>query len=120
MAPEEREAEQQENWRPGGWQVASVSEEGMIYVLMHPGGANGSHKDGGSEIWTFNPKTQKRINRLKLKNWGVSIELTSGDTPYIVVTNADMQLDIYAAKTAKWIKMIGGTAAMPLNLHALR
>ncbi len=114
------EAEQQENWRPGGWQVASVSEEGMIYVLMHPGGANGSHKDGGSEIWTFNPKTQKRINRLKLKNWGVSIELTSGDTPYIVVTNADMQLDIYAAKTAKWIKMIGGTAAMPLNLHALR
>jgi methylamine dehydrogenase heavy chain len=113
-------AERQENWRPGGWQIASASDAGLIYVLMHSQGSNGSHKDGGSEIWAFDPKTQKRVSRLKLKNWGVSIELTSGHTPYIVVTNADMQLDIYSAKTGNWIKMIGDTAAMPFSLHAVR
>ncbi|MGI9293655.1 MAG: amine dehydrogenase large subunit [Pseudomonadales bacterium] len=112
--------ERKKNWRPGGWQIASASDAGLIYVLMHPEGTNGSHKDGGSEIWAFNPNTQKRVNRVKLKNWGVSIELTSGKTPYIVVTNADMQLDIYSAKTGEWIKMIGDTAAMPYNLHAVR
>jgi methylamine dehydrogenase heavy chain len=112
--------EQDENWRPGGWQIASVGAEGLIYVLMHPDGSNGSHKNGGSEIWVFDPKKQARTKRITLKNWGVSIELTRGENPYLVVTNADMQLDIYAAGTGDWIKMIGGTAAMPFNLHAVR
>jgi len=112
--------EQEKNWRPGGWQIASVSDAGLIYVLMHPDGANGSHKDGGSEIWVYDPKTQQRLKRIELENWGVSIELTSGEAPYIVVTNGEMQLDVYLAATGEWIKMIGGAAAMPFNLHAVR
>jgi methylamine dehydrogenase heavy chain len=114
------DAERKDNWRPGGWQIASVNDAGLIYVLMHPGGNNGSHKDGGSEIWVFDPDKKQRVERLKLKNWGVSIELTAGKKPYLVVTNADMQLDIYAAQSGEWLRMIGGAAAMPFNIHALR
>ena len=91
------DSDRQKNWRPGGWQIASVSDGGLIYMLMHRDGANGSHKGGGSEVWVFDPKTQKRTERYTLKSWGVSIELTRGASPYLVVTNGDMQLDIYDA-----------------------
>ena len=114
------DAERSENWRPGGWQIATVSPSGQIYVLMHRDGAEGSHKNGGSEVWVFDPSSKKRVKRIELKEWGVSIEVTGGKNPYLVVTNGDMQLDVYAASSGKWLKMIGGAAAMPFNLHALR
>ena len=114
------DAERDKNWRPGGWQIASVSQAGLIYVLMHRDGSNGSHKSGGSEVWVFDPTSKRRVSRFELKEWGVSIEITGGNKPYLVVTNGDMQLDVYAAGTGKWLKMIGGTAAMPYNLHAVR
>ena len=112
--------ERRGNWRPGGWQIASVSDSGHIYTLMHPDGTNGSHKSGGSEVWVFDPKTRKRMGRYVLRNWGVSVEITRGKTPFLVVTNGDMQLDIYDAGSGEWLKLIGGVADMPLNLHAVR
>ncbi len=112
--------DRRKNWRPGGWQIGSVNDDGLIYILMHHDGKNGSHKSGGSEVWVFDPATQKRLHRFELENWGVSIEVTRGKSPYLVVTNGDMQLDIYNASNGKWLKMIGGTASMPFNLHALR
>jgi methylamine dehydrogenase heavy chain len=114
------DAERGENWRPGGWQIATVDPAGLIYVLMHRDGADGSHKSGGPEVWVYDPASKKRVKRFELKEWGVSIEVTRGKNPYLVVTNGDMQLDVYEASSGKWIKMIGGAAAMPLNLHALR
>jgi methylamine dehydrogenase heavy chain len=114
------DAERGENWRPGGWQIATVSGSGLIYVLMHRDGSEGSHKDGGSEVWVFDPSSKKRVNRFELKEWGVSIEITGGKDPYLVVTNGDMQIDVYNANSGKWLKMIGGAASMPYNLHALR
>ena len=114
------DAERKENWRPGGWQIASASDVGLIYVLMHRDGADGSHKGGGSEVWVFDPSSKRRVNRFELKEWGVSIEVTGGKNPYLVVTNGDMQLDVYVAETGKWLKMIAWAAATPFNLHALR
>ena len=113
------ESERRQNWRPGGWQIATVDDNNLIYLIMHKDGFDGSHKSGGTEVWVFNPDTQRRVQRFKLKEWGVSIEVTRGKNPYLVVTNGDMQLDIYRANTGEWIKMIGGTAAMPFNLHAV-
>jgi methylamine dehydrogenase heavy chain len=114
------DGERQQNWRPGGWQIGTVNDAGLIYILMHRDGKNGSHKSGGSEVWVFDPVTEKRVHRYELENWGVSVEVTRGNSPFLVVTNADMQLDIYDANNGKWLKMIGGVAAMPFNLHALR
>lgn len=114
------DAERGDNWRPGGWQIATVDDQGLVYVLMHKDGYEGSHKSGGSEVWVFNPAQKKRVKRFELKEWGVSIEVTRGKNPYLVVTNGDMQLDVYTAKNGSWVKMIGGTGAMPLNLHATR
>lgn len=48
-----------ENWRPGGWQMISANEKGELYILMHKNGYDGSHKDGGSEVWVFDSKAGK-------------------------------------------------------------
>ncbi|NKB38476.1 MAG: amine dehydrogenase [Gammaproteobacteria bacterium] len=111
--------EMAENWRPGGWQIVSAHANGQLYVLMHKDGFNGSHKNGGSEVWVFDTTMKKRIKRVVLKEWGVSIEVTKGDKPHLVVTNGNYDLDIYSATDGSWQRMIGGRAfEMPMVLHA--
>lgn len=117
VSDEERKA----GWRPGGWQIVTAHKSGRLFVLMHPDGYNGSHKDGGSEVWVFDTKKQKRIRRIELREWGVSIEVTGGDDPYLVVTNGNYELDVYSANEGEWQQMIGGRAfEMPMVLHAAR
>ena len=84
------------NWRPGGWQLIAgggeSDDKGVFYILMHADGAEGSHKNGGPEVWVFDVKQKKRIDKIELKTWGVSVAVV-GDS--LIVTNAEMQLDIY-------------------------
>lgn len=117
-----QEQDRQENWRPGGWQVATAHEaSGRLFMLMHPDGENGSHKGGGSEVWAFDVQSGQRLARITLKQWGVSIEVTQGDEPYLAVVNGDMDLDVYAADTGEWLRFIGGRAfETPFILHASR
>ena len=117
-----QEQDRQENWRPGGWQVATAHEAGRrLFVLMHPDGENGTHKGGGSEVWVFDVDAQKRLERIVLKEWGVSIEVTQGEQPYLAVTNGNMELDVYSADTGEWLRFIGGRAfETPFILHASR
>jgi methylamine dehydrogenase heavy chain len=50
-------------WRPGGNQVGALHRAlGRLYVPMHQGG-EGTHKDGGTEIWVFDIATHKRLAR---------------------------------------------------------
>jgi len=113
--------ERKANWRPGGWQIATAHGSGRLFVLMHPDGYDGSHKNGGPEVWVFDVATGKRIARHVLKHWGISIEVTSGEHPYLVVTNGDFQLDIYSADDGKWLRMFGDHAVtMPMVLHAVQ
>ncbi|WP_299771555.1 amine dehydrogenase large subunit [uncultured Pseudoteredinibacter sp.] len=114
------EQELKDNWRPGGWQIATMDDAGHLYVLMHKDGKDGTHKSGGPEVWVYDVNTQKRLQKIVLKNWGVSIEVTRGKDPLLAVTNGDMQIDVYQANNGQWKTMVGGAAAMPLSLHALR
>jgi methylamine dehydrogenase heavy chain len=55
------------HWRPGGQQLAAIHGAlGRLYVPMHSGG-EGSHKQGGSEIWVMDLKTHQRIARWPMK-----------------------------------------------------
>jgi methylamine dehydrogenase heavy chain len=56
-------ASERGQWRPGGSQPLAINRAlGRLYVPMHRGG-EGSHKEGGTEIWVFDRATHKRLAR---------------------------------------------------------
>lgn len=108
-----------DNWRPSGWQIISANNSGELYVLMQKNGSNGSHKEGGEEVWVFDAKKRKRIRRIALEQPGFSIEVTAGKQALLVVTNVEMGIDVYSLD-GKLQRHIGAAGAMPIILHAKR
>jgi len=115
------ETERQQNWRPGGAMLTSADDAGRLYLIMHPDGKEGTHKDGGPEVWVFDVVKQTRLQRITLKTWGVSIEATRGPDPLLLVTNADMNIDVYEAKTGKHQRTLAHFGQeTPIIMHAVR
>jgi methylamine dehydrogenase heavy chain len=115
------EAERAGGWRPGGAMFGGADDAGRLYLLMHAEGREGSHKDGGAEAWVFDVKKKTRVQRIVLKSWGVSLEATRGTAPLLVVTNAEMNLDVYDAADGKHLRTITGLGQeTPVILHAAR
>jgi methylamine dehydrogenase heavy chain len=98
--------ERAENWRPGGMQLSGGDSLGNMYVLMHQDGKEGTHKNPGSEIWVFDVKKRKRLNRIALQMPGLVIELSQDKSPWLFVTNVEMNIDVYEAKTGKYIRRL--------------
>lgn len=110
-------SEADKGWRPGGWQLNAGDDNGRLYILMHPEGYNGSHKDGGAELWVYDPKAKKRVAKIPLKTWGVSIMATHGKKPYVLVTNAEMQVDVY--QDDKYVRTLAAFGQeTPFIIHA--
>lgn len=106
-------------WRPGGWQVVSSDAAGLLYVLMNPAGREGSHKDGGTEVWVVDPKKKALVRRVPLKNHTLSVELTNDANPLLVAARVDGLLDVYSA-SGDFVRSISGVAANPMTMTAVR
>ena len=102
VSDEERAA----GWRPGGWQLVAADKNGRFYVLMHPDGEEGSHKNGGGEVWVFAAAARERTARIPLPNRGVSIAVSNAGQPLLVVTNGNFALETYDARTGAFIKTL--------------
>jgi methylamine dehydrogenase heavy chain len=51
------------HWRPGGQQIGAIHRQSdKLFVPMHRGG-EGTHKDGGTEIWVFDMRSHQRLAR---------------------------------------------------------
>ncbi|WP_417320577.1 amine dehydrogenase large subunit [Emcibacter sp.] len=117
LIPEEDKAR---NWRPGGWYLVADDKKGHLYVLVHEDGMEGSHKNGGSEVWVYDVKKKKRVQRIKLATWGISIEVTNSKKPQLAVVNADFRLDVYDAASGKFIRNIAvSDTATPFIMYAV-
>lgn len=94
LTPNERAA----GWRPGGaWPVAG-DNDGRLHVLMHPHGAEGTHKDGGDHVWSFNVGTGARVGDFGLREWGLAITVAPTDPASIIVTGAAGSIDLYSVQ----------------------
>jgi len=100
------EEERAANWRPGGMQLSSADAPGNMYLLMHKDGAEGTHKNPGTEVWVFNVKNKKRINRIPLQLPGLALRVSQDQSPYLFVTNVEMNIDVYEAKTGTYIRTL--------------
>lgn len=58
-------AERKKGWRPGGYQVMAVHQgNNRLYVAMHGGGGEGSHKTPAASIWVYDIVSKKRVGKL--------------------------------------------------------
>jgi methylamine dehydrogenase heavy chain len=106
-------------WRPGGWQVIAADARGLLYVLMSPNGKEGSHKDGGTEIWVIDPVKQARLSRIPLRGQGLSIGVTREDKPQLIVARADGVVDVHDAATGAFVRTLGASVgANPIVITA--
>ena len=92
--------QREQGWRPGGVIPIAADGDGLLYVLMHPDGTDGTHKNGGSEVWVVDPQSKSLSRRIELKNWGISLGMTgTSSQPLLTVVNTDFVIDIYNART---------------------
>jgi methylamine dehydrogenase heavy chain len=107
-------------WRPSGWQVVSADRNGLLYVLMNPKSREGTHKDGGTEIWVVDPKAKALVRRIALKHPGLSVEATQQASPLIVASRTDGSLDVYDATSGQFVRSILDVAHDPMTMTAVR
>jgi len=76
-----QDADKAAGWRPGGYQLLAVHPESRrLYVAMHPGGGEGTHKYPAKEIWSFDIDSKKRIDRVDGGN-SIAMTLTKEKKP---------------------------------------
>jgi methylamine dehydrogenase heavy chain len=106
-----------------GWRTApgvtgslqTLDKRGRLYVAVsRDTGYEGPLWIGrNTEVWVYDVHSQKRVGRIPLKNGATSIDVTQGETPYLVAVagggaNAGTSLDVYNASTAYFVRTIGG------------
>lgn len=106
-------------WRPGGWQVIASGPDGLLYVLMSPNGREGSHKDGGTEVWVVDPVANKRVRRIDLGGLASSIAVTRESNPGLIVARPDGQIDVFSAQDGTLQRHLGATAAFNPTVMAV-
>lgn len=110
--------ERRQNWRPSGLALIDTDEQGLVYLLMNPGGHDGSQTHGSEHVWVFDMAAKQRLRAIDLPNFGISLALSRGARPKLVVTNGDMNLDVLDARSGAFMQTIsdfGNTTPLLLN-----
>jgi methylamine dehydrogenase heavy chain len=106
-------------WRPGGWQVIAADGAGKLYVLMSPNGREGSHKDGGTEVWVVDTATKARVARIPLRGVATAISLTKEASPRLIVARGDGEIDVHDAASGALVRSLGAAGgANPILITA--
>jgi methylamine dehydrogenase heavy chain len=98
-------AEKAQSWRPGAEQVGAIQRAlHRLYVPMHRGG-EGTHKDGGTEIWVFDLTSHRRLARWPVHSEGltavVAIQVSQDLAPIVFASTATAQLAVIDALTGR-------------------
>ena len=115
-------AEEKGKWRTGGMQPGAIHRSlNRLYVPMHVGG-EGSHKDGGTEIWVFDMATHQRLARWPVDKHGLkpalAVQVSQDAAPLVFAATQDAKLAIYDGRSGalKHVeKQMGQTPWMILN-----
>ncbi|MEM7097457.1 MAG: amine dehydrogenase large subunit [Pseudomonadota bacterium] len=96
--------ESERNWLPGGANPIATDADGMGYVLMNPEGGEGTHKDGGAQVWVVDLAKGNVQSKIDLQTWGVSLGTSGkGDSRLLYVTNAELGIDVYRIPQGEFV-----------------
>lgn len=116
------EASEKGKWRPGAMQVGAI-HRGLkrLYVPMHVGG-EGTHKDGGTEVWVFDLTSHRRLARWPMQLGGASrvmaVQVSQDDAPllFAATNSSDVAvLDALSGRVKHVEKHLGQTPWLMLN-----
>ena len=98
-------ADKAQNWRPGGAQPGAIHRKlGKLFVPMHRGG-EGTHKNGGTEIWVFDMKTHQRVARWPVASQKlapvVAIQVSQDDAPIVFAATDKADVAVFDALTGQ-------------------
>ena len=91
--------------------MLASDEQGLLYVLMGANGREGSHKDGGTQVWVVDPVKNAQLRRIDLGGLATSITVTREATPHLVVARPDGQIDLFDAAHGTLVRRLGASAA---------
>jgi len=103
--------EREENWRPGGLQLATLHKGlGLFYLTMHQGKPY-THHDPGPEIWVYNVAARRKIGTIKLESPAYNIMVTQEAEPLLIVGDEERKTHVYDALKFRHLRTIEGPAA---------
>lgn len=108
-------------WRPSGYQLLAIHRKtNRMFVSMHMGGKEGSHKDPAREIWVFDLAQNKRVARLPGHN-AIALTVSQTDAPKLfAIDGMTMGLAVFDASVKprflERMEQIGESATM-MELH---
>jgi methylamine dehydrogenase heavy chain len=119
LVPEE---EREKKWAPAGIALIDRDDLGRFYIIMHPDAVEASYQGGGPEVWVYDPAKKQRVLRIPLQAWGLSLAVSRGDKPLLMVTNpTDMSLEMYDGLSGEFIRKITDFGQeTPLMMHGSR
>lgn len=112
------EKDKAQGWRPGGYNLIDIHRATRrLYVLMHPDGAEGSHKNPAAEIWVYDMATKKRLARLPGQD-ALSISVDQGGKPRLLTLDGG-NVHIYdiSGNEPKLLRTIEGAGESALQVE---
>jgi methylamine dehydrogenase heavy chain len=91
------QGEDQEGWRPGGWQLTAYHEPtDRLLVLMHEGGI-WTHKQAGEEVWVFDATSHELLERVQLEHHSHSMTVSQDEEPLLFALTEAASVQVYDA-----------------------
>jgi methylamine dehydrogenase heavy chain len=92
-------------WAPGGYQMMAYSPElKLLFVAMHAGSYEGSHKNPSQEIWAIDLAKKAVVGRAPAENIA-SFTVSGGDKPVMYALAIDARLIRYTVDTASGLTL---------------
>jgi len=115
------DSEKKAGWLPGGYQpLWGNAAKGLLFVLMHQGGGGWTHKNPGSEVWVYDVKGQKRVDRIVLPQPGNSILVSQDSAPTLFVLSAmPATMQAFSAMNGKYLGTMSGLSGVPWEMFGL-
>ncbi len=111
-------ADQSKAWRPGGYQPLAVHPgTNRLYVAMHSGGVEGSHKNPANEIWAFDIQSKKRVARLP-GNSAIALEVSVDGKRLYAIDPAKASVAVWDKITPKAKVRLTQVGEFPGQLEA--
>lgn len=107
-----------EGWRPGGYNLIDIHRPTRrLYVLMHPKGAEGTHKNPAAEIWVYDMATKKRLARVPGQD-ALSLSVAQGKKPRLLTLDGG-NAHVYdiSGNAPKLLRSIEGAAESALQIE---